>query len=328
MFDLAQLIDLLSRQWSLDALSLERIAVGFPGSPHYRAVTPAGEWFVTVHDLSHGRLADGVDATFAALQSALLVARTVRDAGLEFVLAPERDRRGGAIARLSSGLAVSVYPFVAGTSNPGGAHASAAERREVLDYLGRLHELRVIDCARRDSLTIPQRDRLEDAIQSIDLVWNVGPYSDRTRRLLAENADDIRGLLLRYDSLAQEAAKDATSWVMTHGEPHGANVHRATDGRLYLVDWDTALVARRERDLWMVLEADNAADHSAYTASRERYELDSRILALYRLWWDLAEIAEYVDRFRHPHSDSGPDAYAWRDLNDYLPVRAAREAVE
>jgi spectinomycin phosphotransferase len=43
------------------------------------------------------------------------------------------------------------------------------------------------------------------------------------------------------------------SWVVTHGEPHRANVIR--DGQeLHLVDWDTTLLAPRERDLQMILD--------------------------------------------------------------------------
>ncbi len=37
--------------------------------------------------------------------------------------------------------------------------------------------------------------------------------------------------------------------LLTHGEPHPGNAMLAADG-WRLVDWDTALVAPLERDLW------------------------------------------------------------------------------
>jgi uncharacterized protein len=39
--------------------------------------------------------------------------------------------------------------------------------------------------------------------------------------------------------------------VVTHGEPHPANVMLVT-GTLVLIDWDTVALAVPERDLWMV----------------------------------------------------------------------------
>jgi aminoglycoside phosphotransferase (APT) family kinase protein len=48
--------------------------------------------------------------------------------------------------------------------------------------------------------------------------------------------------------------ESSDSWVVTHGEPHRGNVIRDPRGGVYLVDWDTTLIAPRERDLRMVLD--------------------------------------------------------------------------
>jgi spectinomycin phosphotransferase len=78
---------------------------------------------------------------------------------------------------------------------------------------------------------------------------------------------------------------------------------RQENGRLLLIDWDTVLIAPPERDFAMV---DNSGDPDA--------------LALYHQWWDLAEICEYVERFRRPHVDDEDHRDAWEDLQHYLPV--------
>jgi spectinomycin phosphotransferase len=305
VLDLQALTTLLSYRWRFSLSHLERLSVGFPGSHHFRVVTENTCWFVTVYDLSRDRrLAEDADTTFDALERAFGVAREAHENGLEFILAPEPNSIGEIISRMSVDHAVVVFPFIDGSSNPGGAHASPAERREVLQFLGRLHEAPLSSTARHDSLAIPHRDCLEDALDSLDRPWSAGPYSEPTRRLLADNQHDLRKLLTRYDTLANYAPTNPARWVTTHGEPHGANVHRATDGRLFLVDWDTALIAPPERDLWMVMRADDPEDLAAYGQHRGRYEIEPHLLALYRLWWDLAEIAEYVDRFRRPHNQS------------------------
>jgi thiamine kinase-like enzyme len=51
--------------------------------------------------------------------------------------------------------------------------------------------------------------------------------------------------------VAEQVGALSTAWVVTHGEPHPANVIR-TPGGLKLIDWDTVQLAPAERDLWMV----------------------------------------------------------------------------
>lgn len=41
-------------------------------------------------------------------------------------------------------------------------------------------------------------------------------------------------------------------------------------------------------------------------------------LALYRRWWDLADIAIYVDELRRPHRATEDITASWRYLTGYL----------
>jgi hypothetical protein len=47
---------------------------------------------------------------------------------------------------------------------------------------------------------------------------------------------------------------------------------------------------------------------------------DADAVQLYHRWWALAEICEYVDRFRRPHNDDTDTRAAWDDLQHYLPI--------
>ena len=66
-----------------------------------------------------------------------------------------------------------------------------------------------------------------------------------------------------------------------------------------LIDWDTTLIAPPERDLWSLVGEDPAVS-DAYTALTGT-AVDPGAIELYRLGWDLAEIAIYVTQFRRPH---------------------------
>jgi hypothetical protein len=84
-----------------------------------------------------------------------------------------------------------------------------------------------------------------------------------------------------------------------------------------LVDWDSALLAPRERDLWEV--PSNAPTLRAYvdmTSASPRRER----LRLYRAWYHLAETAIYVHQFRQPHTGDLNDAEAWTNFLYHLPA--------
>jgi hypothetical protein len=80
--------------------------------------------------------------------------------------------------------------------------------------------------------------------------------------------------------------------------------------------WDSVLLAPPERDLWALTEADPSTPET-YTAATG-VVIDDDALALYRLWYDLAEIAEYVSLFRGSHGDTADTAEAWRNLRHFL----------
>ena len=94
-------------------------------------------------------------------------------------------------------------------------------------------------------------------------------------------------LLSLADRLAAEAEEREAGHVVTHGEPHAANVMRTSGGRV-LVDWDTVALAPPERDLWMLVDDDQ---HDA-------------ALDFFRLTWDLKDLAEYLNVLRSPHEEN------------------------
>ncbi len=82
-----------------------------------------------------------------------------------------------------------------------------------------------------------------------------------------------------------------------------------------LVDWDTVGLAVPERDLWMVAtEPDDLAGYAAAAGRRP----DPSALALYRLRWDLEEVAIFVDLLRSPHDRTADAEQAWAGLTSSM----------
>jgi spectinomycin phosphotransferase len=319
--DRATLADALKRYWRIRATRLDYLPIGF-GSHHWQAVGADGSrWFVSADDLRAGQhVGRAPDDVFVVLDRAFRTAAALRDeAGLEFVLAPIPSDGGPVLRRIDTRYAIRVEPFVDGAAGEFGDFERPEERRRMGTLLGRLHAASAsvplgLPC--REDFALPGREALEEAFAQLDTPWDHGPFAEPSRHLLRAHAGRVRGRLRGYDQLAARVARDPSPWVVTHGEPHSANSIRDAEG-LRLVDWDTALIGPRERDLWMVLDTD-LTGWDEYREVMGSVRLSEEALGLYRERWALAEICIYAAEFRRPHEETEDTRASWDNLGEYL----------
>lgn len=312
------LLAALADGWGVDVESVEYLAVGF-GSHHWRVDGGDRRWFVTVDDLDAKlRAADERrEAVFNRLRAALLTARHLRDRGLSFVVAPVPTTGGEVLRRLEDRFALALYPHVRGRAHAWGEYGSRSDRLAVLDLVVAIHDTppEARTAVLPDDLDVPHRDELARAIEDTGTAWDSGPYAAPARTLLARHAPAVERLMAHHDRLAVEARAQPERAVLTHGEPHVGNT-MLTEAGWVLVDWDTTRVAPPERDLWTLAGGDSSII-DAYVAATGRSVLPSA-LELYRLGWDLTEIAIYIALLRRPHTTAPDVAAAWANLTVYL----------
>lgn len=316
----------VERGWSLVVDELAHAPVGF-GSHHWRATTSRGPKFVTVDDLEQRRTG-GTDTRSGArrrLAAALDTASALRRTGSDFVVAPEPSADGSALCDIDDRFVVAVYPHVDGRTGDYGSYDSSAERHEVVDRLISVHSsgASVMRVAERDDASIPSRDQLDVALIDVASDWSGGPYSEPARALVAEHRSELEAALHGYDRLVEVLERRGAPRVVTHGEPHRGNVIFTEEGAA-LIDWDTALLAWPERDLWALIGEDaSVREHYESGAGRT---LDDDALRLHRWWWDLCEVALYVAQFRRAHDESADTRLAWSGLATHLdPARWSGE---
>lgn len=316
--DRSELERILADGWRLRDPQLDYLAVGF-GSHHWSAIDSRGtRSFVTVDDLEADfRTTPDTDSAFAALERAFRTAALLRDnTTLEFVLAPLFDRDGAVIRRIDNRYAVTVSPLIDGLSSEYGPYEEPDERRAMAAVLGRLHAATdqvPADLPGREDFAVPSRAALVEALHDLDRTWDSGPFAESTRQLLQLNGQDLELRLHEYDEIVAGVRESSDSWVITHGEPHRANVIRDPRGGVHLVDWDTTLLAPRERDLQMVLDQD-LTGWDEYSELAGVATLNHQALELYRWWWKLADIAVFVAGFRGPHERTEDMAASWDNL--------------
>jgi spectinomycin phosphotransferase len=301
----------LAEGWRLRAASMEYVPEG-GGSYHWKLIDEDGQpHFVTVDDLDDKDwMGDTRDAVFDGLRHALSTAAALRyGVGLEFVVAPIAARNGELLRRVDGRYTASVFPFLPGRSYPFGPYPDARLRGLALDMIATLHRSTpaVQGRAPHHEPRFGGRGDLNAFLLDPDRPWDGGPFSEDARRLLVTRTADLAQLTTGFDRLVDFTVATRADLVITHGEPHPANL-MSVDGRLVLIDWDTAALAPPERDASLIVTAGNeGVDRYQEATGRE---LDPAVITLYRLRWYLDDFASAIRLFRNRHRDT-PDARRW-----------------
>jgi spectinomycin phosphotransferase len=308
-----RLAAVLADGWRLRAAQADYVPEG-GGSHHWKVTGKDGlARFATVDDLDDKDwLGDTREAVFSGLGRALGTAAALRDrAGLDFVIAPLPDRDGGLLRRVNDRYAVSVFPFLAGRSHPFGPYADPLLRGRALDMIAALHQATpaVRGLAPGHVLGFAGRDDLDAFLLDPGRRWDGGPFSEPARRLLLPCAAGLARLAAGFDRMAAATAGARASLVITHGEPHPANLMLAA-GRLVLIDWDTTALAPPERDVSLI--ATTSGEGTARYQQAAGRDLDPAVMTLYQVRWYLDDLASATRLFRHPHRET-PDTRRWRD---------------
>jgi spectinomycin phosphotransferase len=311
--------------WGLRAAAIDYVPIGF-GSHHWRVEADGRRWFVTADDLRAKKWhrAEPPHGPLRRLHAALSTAHRLCDDGLTFVVAPVAGSSGEVLRLAADHFAIAVYPYLHGRSPDSDTYSTRADRLAVLDLIARVH--RAPDSTARhaleDSFAIQCRDDLTVALTELSGRWDTGPYGEPARAVLRRHAGELQRVLARYDSLVTAARGRPERAVLTHGEPHSRNTLMSDRG-LKLIDWDTALRAPPERDVWILAGGDPRIV-DVYETTTGVVLLDD-LLALYRLRWDLTEVAIYTALFRQPHRATTDTSIAWQGLNDYLDPQRWRD---
>ena len=322
----SSVIDALRDGWDFDVDVAEYAAVG-GGSYHWEVKDTTGRrGFVTVDDLGQKAwLGETNDEVFDGLRRAFDTAVVLRDGGLHFVVAPILTGKGESLLRLDSRYAIALFPFVEGEAGQFGRYEDD-DRRAIVAMLAELHQATAAagSAVSTVGLDLPGRRHLEGALLELDEAWRGGPLSEPARHAVRDSASELAELLALADRLAVEAQKRGGGWVVTHGEPHAANVMRTSEGRL-LVDWDTVALAPPERDLWMLVAPETDAADLYVRATGT--QLNDAALDFFRLTWDLKDLAEYLNVLRSPHQENDDTVRQYQALANCAAIRDAWTAL-
>ncbi len=275
--------------------------------------------FLTVDDLDDKDwLGDDREAVFAGLTAALLTAQHLHhEAGLEFVVAPIPDQGGRLLRRLDRRYTLSVFPFLQGHSFAFGPYVDPLLRDRAMTRIIALHQS--TDVVRTQAPRHEPRYGGAEALKAIVAEpggrWIGGPYAEPTRLLLARHTRDIARLAEGFAQLVARTTAERADHVITHGEPHPANL-MWSDESLVLIDWDTVALAPAERDLALIAADSGEALHHYQQATGR--VVHAPVIALYRLRWYLDDLGSTAEMFQNRHDDTPDTRHWWEGLGPLL----------
>jgi spectinomycin phosphotransferase len=127
----------------------------------------------------------------------------------------------------------------------------------------------------------------------------------------------IAGLARRAEELAGALDQAPAPLVLCHADLHTWNVLIDRQDQLWIIDWDTAMFGRKERDLMFVVEGIshdliNPEATAGFLAGYGAATLDPLALAYYRYAWAIQDCVAFGEEILRPGPDEATKRRALR----------------
>ena len=174
--------------------------------------------------------------------------------GIAQTIPPLVTRTGLLWAKLGSYNTI-LYPFVEGAS---GFDVELAEQQWI-DFgttLQRIHSLDVPPAfaqkIQKESFSTESQEIVKNVILRLETETFDDPVIAGLADFLLPKRETLLDLLRRTEQLAQAVASRPPKWVLCHSDIHPGNLFIAKNGALFIVDWDSPILAPKERDLMFI----------------------------------------------------------------------------
>lgn len=250
--------------------------------------------------------------------------------GIEPVIAPLPTRSRQLWARLGD-FTLAVFPFVEGRD---GYETDLLDRHWV--ELGRalraLHTARLPAAVTQHIRSEDYADRWRRRVREFQAMVEDAPFEEAVAAHLAaflkHKKDVIDDLIRRAERLASILRAQSNPFVLCHADLHAGNVLIDSGGRLFIVDWDTLVMAPKERDLMYAGGGQFLNWRSPHEEERLFYqgygqtEINPAALAYYRYERIVEDIAAYAEEILLTDAGGADRAEGLRQLTDQFGPNA------
>lgn len=245
----------------------------------------------------------------------VILPHRLHEQGISAIIAPIPTRSGALWADLKASR-VMVYPLIVGV-NGYQQPLSAAQWADLGRALRLIHTAVIppesADRLRRETFAPDWRRKVETYQRLAEGGTFIDAVAADLAALLRARRAEIDALIAYADDRAAVERQRQHPHVLCHADIHVGNVLITPDERLYVIDWDTVILAPKERDLMFpgagidgALAPQAAAQVDWFFAGYGPCALDRDLLAYYRCERVIQDIAAYCDQIM-PSTDGGAD---------------------
>ena len=140
----------------------------------------------------------------------------------------------------------------------------------------------------RETFSARWRRELLNFLEQADVESFDEPLAEKLAAVLNTRQDEIFELVRRTEELAQTLKARAPEFVLCHSDLHAGNILIDKNAAFYIVDWDSPILAPKERDLMFIGGGQGFRGHTAeaelslFYGEYGQTQIDMQALAYYR----------------------------------------------
>ncbi|MBZ0288556.1 MAG: aminoglycoside phosphotransferase family protein [Anaerolineae bacterium] len=253
----------------------------------------------------------------------VIVPKVLQDQGVAHIIAPIPAQNGALWAEIGA-FQVTVYPFVTGKDG----YEITLSDRHWIEFGQTFKGIHTATLPPEVTARIPREtysDSFRDSVRRFQAQVEETPFDDPVSAALAKLLKDKRAivdtLVRRAERLAGVLQRQPPPFVLCHADIHAGNLLIEPNGTLHVVDWDTMILAPKERDLMFVggglfvnhrpPEQESQLFYRGYGET----QIDPVALAYYRYERIVQDIAAYCEQIFLTSPDDQDRAVGLRQLS-------------
>jgi spectinomycin phosphotransferase len=237
-------------------------------------------------------------------EASVMVPKYLRECGLKQVISPLATKSGQLWTNLSYFKAI-LYPYIDGC-NAIEAKLSDQQWIQLGAIIKKIHSNDIPKALRtnavQETFSSAWCEKVAAFLERIENEVFEETVAEKMALFLKSKSEQIFSLIKRTEELRCTLQKQPLACVLCHADIHGWNLLIDKNDDLYLLDWDTLILAPKERDLMFI---GAGIWDSGCTATEEgslfykgygQADINQKAIAYYRFERIIQDIGEYCEQ--------------------------------
>ena len=204
-----------------------------------------------------------------------------------------------------------IYPFISGKSGYR-SHLSVNQWEEFGKLMLEIHSTKLPPTIRNipyEKFGAEYRIILKNYLDRLNNMKIRDEYAREFIKFLLSKKNEIYKIITRTEELSVKIKKTRINYCLCHGDIHPGNIIIPDSNDFYIVDWDTLIMAPKERDLmfigagignkWNTEEEIN----NFYRGYGQQKKVDILLLTYYRCERIIVDLVEFFNHFFEKRTD-------------------------